>query len=140
MLVASQMLKSTVWGIVQARMGLFKDNTFMKHFYRVMLSVVPALACGMLRIGDEGFVKLTNDFRGLLVDWITRVFAVASNVPNLTPDLYATKVRSLPSSTVVDNTPRNSCPCKLVRRLMAAHAPGYCPWLLTSRLLRSPKG
>ena len=102
------MLKSTVWGIVQARMGLFKDNTFMKHFYRVMSSVVPALACGMLHIGDEGFVKLTNDFRALLVDWITRVFAVASNVPNLTPELYGTKVRLLLSPTVVLTTPHGT--------------------------------
>lgn len=88
----SRMLKSTVWGIVQARIALFKEHTFMKHFYRCMSSLVPALACGMLHIGDEGFVRLCNDFRALLVEWMSRVFAIPSHVPNLSPELYAVKI------------------------------------------------
>ena len=107
MLAISQMLKSTVWGIVQARIALFKEHTFMKHFYRCMSSLVPALACGMLHIGDEGFVRLCNDFRALLVEWMSRVFAIPSHVPNLSPELYAVKVRSLPLPIVLIATPRN---------------------------------
>lgn len=85
-------LKSTLWGIIRTRSSLFKSGTFMKHFYMVMAVAVPALGCGMLGLGDDGFVKLVDQFQKAQLEFIQRVFAIPDTIGDLTPESYADQI------------------------------------------------
>lgn len=88
----SKALRSTVWGLTKARLQLFPDGTFMKHFYRCMVHLVPGFAAGLLGVGERGFVELNTEYRALLLELMSECFSHPGTCRDLTPELMADKM------------------------------------------------